>query len=159
MVKIACIAGLLLLMQSGPSQQHGIVPLLSMPMPIMTISMTRRCWRPWSMASPVSRRTCSSSATSSAWPTMPNKVKPERTLQSLYLDPLRQRVKANEGRVYRGGSRFLLFIDIKSAAEPTYQKLHETLAQYRDMLTSLWLCRGERMGRSWWSCRGTGRWS
>jgi hypothetical protein len=66
----------------------------------------------------------------------PDKISPERTLQSLYLDPLRQRVKANEGRVYRGGSRFLLFVDLKSAAEPTYLRLHETLTEYRDTLTT-----------------------
>jgi len=64
------------------------------------------------------------------------KVTPEKTLQSLYLDPLRQRVKENEGRVYRGGSRFILLIDLKTAAEPTYQRLHEVLAGYQDMLTT-----------------------
>src|SRR4051812_6365807 len=30
-------------------------------------------------------------------------LKPARTLQSLYLDPLRERTKANGGRVYRDG--------------------------------------------------------
>jgi len=64
------------------------------------------------------------------------KVTPERTLQSLYLEPLRQRVKENEGRVYRGASRFILLIDIKTAAEPTYRRLHEVLAGYQDMLTT-----------------------
>jgi hypothetical protein len=64
------------------------------------------------------------------------KVTPERTLQSLYLEPLRQRVKENEGRVYRGVSRFILLIDIKTAAEPTYRRLHEVLAGYQDMLTT-----------------------
>ena len=66
----------------------------------------------------------------------PNKVTPERTLQSLYLEPLRQRVRENGGRVYRNGSRFLLLIDIKTKAEPTYQRLHEVLAGYREMLTT-----------------------
>jgi hypothetical protein len=64
------------------------------------------------------------------------KVAAERTLQSLYLDPLRQRVKENEGRVYRNASRFILMIDIKTAAEPTYRRLHEVLAGYQDMLTT-----------------------
>ena len=64
------------------------------------------------------------------------KVTPERTLQSLYLEPLRQRVKENEGRVYRGASRFILMIDIKTAAERTYRRLHEVLAGYQDMLTT-----------------------
>src|SRR5438128_8490223 len=41
-------------------------------------------------------------------------VKPERTLQSLYLDPLRERVKKNGGRVYAGGPEVTLLVDIKS---------------------------------------------
>src|SRR5215475_7710089 len=32
-----------------------------------------------------------------------DQVKPERTLQALYLDPLRERVKTNGGRVYANG--------------------------------------------------------
>ncbi|MCL5282951.1 MAG: phosphatidylinositol-specific phospholipase C/glycerophosphodiester phosphodiesterase family protein [Planctomycetes bacterium] len=63
-------------------------------------------------------------------------VTPERTLQSLYLEPLRQRVKENGGHVYREVSRFLLLIDIKTSAEPTYRRLHEVLAGYQDMLTT-----------------------
>jgi hypothetical protein len=64
----------------------------------------------------------------------PNAVRPERTLQSLYLEPLRRRVQAHGGQVYRGGSRFLLLIDLKTAAEPTYQRLHDILTQYADIL-------------------------
>jgi len=63
-------------------------------------------------------------------------IRPERTLQALYLDPLRQRAKRNDGRVYREGPRFTLLIDIKTAAEPTYRRLHEVLEEYRDMLTT-----------------------
>jgi hypothetical protein len=65
----------------------------------------------------------------------PNAVRPERTLQSLYLEPLRLCVQANGGHVYQGGSRFLLLIDLKTAAEPTYRRLHDILTPYRDMLT------------------------
>jgi len=63
-------------------------------------------------------------------------VTPERTLQSLYLEPLQRRVKENGGRVYRDASRFILLIDIKTSAEPTYRRLHEVLAGYQDMLTT-----------------------
>jgi len=63
-------------------------------------------------------------------------IKPDRTLRSLYLDPLRRRVKQNGGHVYPTASRFLLLVDIKSAAEPTYRKLHEILAGYQDIITS-----------------------
>lgn len=65
-----------------------------------------------------------------------SQIRPERTLRSLYLDPLRKRVKENEGRVYPGLPRFVLLIDLKSAAEPTYLRLHETLAEYADLVTS-----------------------
>jgi hypothetical protein len=63
-------------------------------------------------------------------------ITPERTLQSLYLDPLRQRARENGGRVYREASRFILLIDIKTAAKRTYRRLHEVLAGYQDMLTT-----------------------
>ncbi len=63
-------------------------------------------------------------------------ITPDRTLQSLYLEPLRERVKRNGGRVYREGPRFTLLIDLKTAAEPTYRRLHEVLGEYRDMLTT-----------------------
>jgi hypothetical protein len=65
-----------------------------------------------------------------------SKVTPERTLPSLYLDPLRRRVKENSGQVYPNGSRFLLLIDLKTAAEPTYRRLHEILTGYQEMLTA-----------------------
>src|SRR5713226_4549315 len=48
-----------------------------------------------------------------------NKIQPERTLQALYLDPLRERVRQNGGRVYRGGPSLTLLIDVKSDAEKT----------------------------------------
>src|SRR5262249_40240292 len=41
-------------------------------------------------------------------------LRPERTLEKLYLDPLRERVKANGGRVYPGGPAFYLLIDVKT---------------------------------------------
>ncbi len=64
-----------------------------------------------------------------------NKVKPERTLQALYLDPLRHRVKANVGRVHPGGPSVMLLIDIKSEAEQTYAALRTVLQKYADILT------------------------
>ncbi len=63
-------------------------------------------------------------------------IRPERTLQSLYLDPLRKRMEENDGHIYPGLSRFVLLIDLKSAAEPTYRRLHEILAHYDDLVTS-----------------------
>lgn len=62
-------------------------------------------------------------------------VRPERTLESLYLAPLQQRVQANGGRVFRNGPAFSLLIDIKGDAEPTYRVLREALEPYRKLLT------------------------
>jgi hypothetical protein len=62
-------------------------------------------------------------------------VKPERTLQALYLDPLRERVKANGGRVYPGGPSVFLLIDVKTAAEETYAALDRVLVGYADILS------------------------
>jgi glycerophosphoryl diester phosphodiesterase len=57
----------------------------------------------------------------------------ERTLQRLYLDPLRAFVKTNSSR--RGQSSIILLVDVKSAAEPTYAALAKVLTGYADILT------------------------
>lgn len=62
-------------------------------------------------------------------------VKPERTLEALYLDPLRTRVKQNGGRVYRGGPTLTLLVDVKTEAVATYAALHDVLKNYAAMLT------------------------
>jgi hypothetical protein len=64
-------------------------------------------------------------------------VKPERTLEALYLDPLLARVKANGGSVYPSGPRFTLLIDLKSDGPATYAVLTKTLAKYAEMLTTI----------------------
>src|SRR5467141_4729541 len=46
-------------------------------------------------------------------------LRPERTLEKLYLDPLRERTRANSGRVYSGGPAIFLLIDMKTSAKPT----------------------------------------
>ncbi|HTJ00329.1 MAG TPA: phosphatidylinositol-specific phospholipase C/glycerophosphodiester phosphodiesterase family protein [Dongiaceae bacterium] len=62
-------------------------------------------------------------------------LKPERTLQALYLDPLQERIRRNGGHVYPGVTTCTLLIDIKSDAESTYAKLREVLRNYPGMLT------------------------
>jgi hypothetical protein len=64
-------------------------------------------------------------------------LRPDRTLVRLYLQPLRERVQANGGRVYPNGPEFTLMIDFKSAAEPTYQALLRELDEFREILTSV----------------------
>ena len=61
-------------------------------------------------------------------------TRPGRTLQKLYLDPLRERVRKNGGRVYENGPLFTLLIDFKSAGEPTYKLLRKVLREYRELL-------------------------
>lgn len=78
-------------------------------------------------------------------------VKPDRTLQSLYLDPLRERVRSNGGHVHAALAtnaalsnplsvsapkvEFTLLIDIKSDGATTYLALRDVLAGYAEMLT------------------------
>ncbi len=62
-------------------------------------------------------------------------LKHARTLQALYLDPLRERVKAGKGSVHADGKPFYLLIDIKDGAEPTYAALTKVLAQYPEMIS------------------------
>ncbi|MBI2422422.1 MAG: hypothetical protein HYV27_06310 [Candidatus Hydrogenedentes bacterium] len=64
-----------------------------------------------------------------------DKVDPEKTLEALYLAPLRARVQAHGGRVYRDGPSVTLLIDFKSEGEATWAVLKPLLAQYREMLT------------------------
>jgi hypothetical protein len=62
-------------------------------------------------------------------------LRPERTLEKLYLAPLRQRARANGGRVYPGGPTVYLLIDVKTEARPTYAALDRLLSNYRDILS------------------------
>lgn len=71
-------------------------------------------------------------------------VRPDRTLQGLYLDPLRERVTRNGGRLYPNGPECTLLIDVKSNAASTYTVLRTVLERYADMLT---VFRGERVER------------
>ncbi len=68
-------------------------------------------------------------------------LKPERTLQKLYLDPLRQRIKEQGGSVFKDSNGkpvpFTLLIDIKTDSASTYPVLHEVLSQYADIFTEV----------------------
>jgi hypothetical protein len=65
-----------------------------------------------------------------------NKVKPERTLQALYLDPLRERVKQNGGSVYPAGPEFTLLVELISDWRTSYPVLRDILKEYARMLTT-----------------------
>ncbi|WP_030147369.1 MULTISPECIES: phosphatidylinositol-specific phospholipase C/glycerophosphodiester phosphodiesterase family protein [unclassified Streptomyces] len=67
----------------------------------------------------------------------PEDLDPARTLESLYLDPLAARVRANHGSVYRGyrGSLQLL-VDIKTEGASTYLELDRHLRRYPHLFTT-----------------------
>jgi hypothetical protein len=66
-------------------------------------------------------------------------VNPNLTLESLYLDPLRKRIKQNGGRVYPNGPECTLLIDFKATnqvnSEAMYAKLREVLKEYSDIIS------------------------
>ena len=67
-------------------------------------------------------------------------IKPDRTLRKLYLEPLRQLVRANHGRVHPERAGFYLLIDYKGddrfgGGEAIHLKLREQLTEYADVLT------------------------
>ncbi len=62
-------------------------------------------------------------------------LKPSRTLQALYLEPLFKRVKAN-GAVYEG-HEFTLMVDIKADPEAATKALIKELEPYRAWISTL----------------------
>ena len=64
-----------------------------------------------------------------------DKTTPDRTLEGLYLQPLRDRIHKSGGSVYGDGQSLTLLIDIKSEGESTYRALDNVLAKYQDILT------------------------
>jgi hypothetical protein len=66
-----------------------------------------------------------------------HQAKPGRTLEVLYLEPLRQRIQQHgNGRVHASTTATLiLLVDIKSDADTTYQALAPVLQRYSDILT------------------------
>lgn len=63
-------------------------------------------------------------------------TKPERTLQALYLDPLRERIKKNGGRVYPNGPEVTLLIDLKTDWRTIYPVLRGVLKDYADIFST-----------------------
>ncbi|ADY27243.1 hypothetical protein Deipr_2113 (plasmid) [Deinococcus proteolyticus MRP] len=64
-----------------------------------------------------------------------SQLQPGRTLQSLYLEPLRQIAENNQGRIYPGDQSLTLYIDVKDDGEATYQAIDRALAPYAGLLT------------------------
>ena len=65
----------------------------------------------------------------------PQDVKPERTLEKLYLSPLKKRFDERK-EILQGLKTLILLVDIKSEAVTTYQALEKKLDPYKSMLTA-----------------------
>ncbi len=57
----------------------------------------------------------------------PKELRKDRTLECLYLEPLRQIIAQNNGKVFSTLSPFTLLIDIKTDADNTYKALRRVL--------------------------------
>ncbi len=60
-------------------------------------------------------------------------LKPENTLESLYLAPLRERIRQHDGFVHADRKPISLLIDFKSDGESTFAALNELLSHYKDV--------------------------
>ncbi len=61
-----------------------------------------------------------------------NDIKPGQTLRRLYLEPLKNRIRQNNGSVYGNGEEVILFIDIKDDGLRTYKLLDKILQEYKN---------------------------
>jgi len=59
-------------------------------------------------------------------------LRPDQTLQSLYLDPLRQL----NGHYYTKPAELWLYVDFKNDGPATYAQLHKVLSRYRELLST-----------------------
>lgn len=64
-----------------------------------------------------------------------NDIKPGHTLRNLCLELLENRIKENNGSVYRNQEEVILFVDIKDDVLKTYKLLHKILSDYKPNLT------------------------
>ena len=62
-------------------------------------------------------------------------LKPDRTLKSLYLEPLAERVRNRVGIFADPQARLMLLVDVKGQGAEVYQRLKTELAPYAPMLT------------------------
>lgn len=70
-----------------------------------------------------------------------NELSGTRTLQSLYLDPLRARIERNGGSVFGDGKPITLLVDLKSDGESTFKALNQVLSGYKEIVS--WSEQGE----------------
>ena len=62
-------------------------------------------------------------------------IKSDRTIRSLYLDPLQELIKNNNGSVYGDGSGVYMLVDMKTEGPDSWTALKKLLLEYTGMLT------------------------
>jgi glycerophosphoryl diester phosphodiesterase len=62
-------------------------------------------------------------------------VLPERTLENLYLSPLRETIIANGGTVYPSGEGMTLLVDVKRDGAAVYAELEKLFQKYSDIIS------------------------
>lgn len=66
-----------------------------------------------------------------------DELKAERTLQTLYLEPLARRIQASGKGVYSAGGRFFLLVDFKTDADAALHALNSSIQAFHQILTSV----------------------
>lgn len=64
------------------------------------------------------------------------RLRPWRTLQTLYLEPLHHYLQQNQGVLFVDKCPLWLFVDVKTPASASYAALHKLLASYHEILTT-----------------------
>jgi hypothetical protein len=65
-----------------------------------------------------------------------HELSPERSLEKLYLAPLRKHIASNGGRVFAGDEPLTLLVDFKTDGPAAYAALAKLLEKYDDMLST-----------------------
>jgi hypothetical protein len=62
-------------------------------------------------------------------------LRPRKTLEKLYLEPLRNHLQKNNGQLFNDKTKLYLFVDMKTSAKSSYDILHRLLLRYNDIVT------------------------
>ncbi len=62
-------------------------------------------------------------------------LRPGKTLEKLYLEPLRHSLHKNNGQLFSHQTKLYVFVDIKTPAKSSYHLLHKLLQRYEDIVT------------------------
>lgn len=65
-----------------------------------------------------------------------SQLRPGRTLQTLYLEPLRQLLRHKPGQIFTDDTPLWLFVDVKTEARSSWLLLRTLLESYHDIVTT-----------------------